>query len=142
MKEFVKFLLYRVWKIWKILDVSFTIRQKQKAEIKANIDVCEIGDIEQLGLLRNKLRNSRTKYSNNSFIKIEDFTYGEPRIVFWNDKTNLTIGKFCSIAQNVTIMLGGNHHIDWVSTYPFPVLLKNFSYIEALVSQQSCKILL
>lgn len=33
--------------------------------------------------------------------------------------TNLVIGKFCSIASNVTIFLGGNHRTDWVTTYPF-----------------------
>ncbi len=33
--------------------------------------------------------------------------------------TNLVIGKFCSIAANITIFLGGNHRTDWVTTYPF-----------------------
>jgi acetyltransferase-like isoleucine patch superfamily enzyme len=34
----------------------------------------------------------------------------------------LTIGKYCSIGTNVILFLGGEHRIDWVSTYPFPVL--------------------
>lgn len=29
------------------------------------------------------------------------------------------IGNFCSIADGVTILLGGNHRMDWVTTYPF-----------------------
>lgn len=33
--------------------------------------------------------------------------------------TDLVIGKFCSVASNVTIFLGGNHRTDWVTTYPF-----------------------
>ncbi len=33
--------------------------------------------------------------------------------------TNLVIGKFCSVASNLTIFLGGNHGTDWVTTYPF-----------------------
>jgi acetyltransferase-like isoleucine patch superfamily enzyme len=36
-----------------------------------------------------------------------------------NDKANLVIGKFCSIAGNLNIYLGGDHRTDWVTTYPF-----------------------
>lgn len=47
------------------------------------------------------------------------YTYGTP--MFWNEISNadLYIGKFCSISQNVKILLGGNHRTDWVTTYPF-----------------------
>ena len=31
----------------------------------------------------------------------------------------LTIGRYCSIADKVEILLGGNHRIDWGTTYPF-----------------------
>lgn len=34
-------------------------------------------------------------------------------------QSKLYIGKFCSIGANVNIYLGGNHRIDWVTTYPF-----------------------
>ena len=49
------------------------------------------------------------------------YTYGKPYIHFYqNDATaKLTVGNFCSIAQNVNIYLGGNHRNDWVTTYPF-----------------------
>ena len=30
------------------------------------------------------------------------------------------IGKYCSIADGVEILLGGNHRYDWITTYPFP----------------------
>ena len=48
---------------------------------------------------------------------IGEYTYGAPRVVFPDGK--LTIGKFCSIGWDVTIFLGGNHRIDWISMYPF-----------------------
>lgn len=49
-------------------------------------------------------------------------TYGDPRIVtFAHDSTKLRIGNFVSIAQDVTIVLGGNHRLDRVSTYPFRI---------------------
>ncbi len=50
---------------------------------------------------------------------IGEFTYGNPRIMHWGENATLKIGKFCSIADEVTIFLGGNHRVDWVSTYPF-----------------------
>jgi acetyltransferase-like isoleucine patch superfamily enzyme len=32
------------------------------------------------------------------------------------------MGAFCSIVKGVTILLGGEHHTEWVTTFPFPVL--------------------
>lgn len=31
----------------------------------------------------------------------------------------LTIGKYCSFANDVIIIMGGNHRSDWITTYPF-----------------------
>lgn len=56
---------------------------------------------------------------SNELYKIGDYTYGSPEVLFSNKDSLLVIGKFCSIAQNVTIFLGGNHRTDWISTYPF-----------------------
>jgi acetyltransferase-like isoleucine patch superfamily enzyme len=42
-----------------------------------------------------------------------------------NDKANLMIGKFCSIAGNLNIYLGGDHRTDWVTTYPFGTIHNN-----------------
>jgi len=53
---------------------------------------------------------------------IGDYTYGNPNVLDWGGNSNLEIGKFCSIAAEVTIFLGGNHRIDWNSTYPFMVI--------------------
>lgn len=55
-------------------------------------------------------------------------TYGSPRIR-WSNGATLKVGNFCSIADNVTIFLGGNHRVDWISTYPFNVLWKSASHI-------------
>ncbi|MGA9752030.1 MAG: CatB-related O-acetyltransferase [Acidobacteriota bacterium] len=53
---------------------------------------------------------------------VGDHTYGLPTIIEFGEGAMLKIGKFCSIAPDVTVMLGGNHRVDWVSTYPFPAL--------------------
>lgn len=55
---------------------------------------------------------------------IGEFTYGRPKVIAFTKDTRLIIGKFCSIAANVKIVLGGDHRMDWVSTYPFPALEK------------------
>lgn len=47
----------------------------------------------------------------------------DPTINSWGEGTTYSIGKFCSIAANLTIFLGdGTHRKDWVSTYPFRAL--------------------
>ncbi len=51
--------------------------------------------------------------------QIGEFTYGVPRVLQWGEGATLRIGKYCSIADQVTIFLGGEHRTDWVSTFPF-----------------------
>src|SRR4051812_16327808 len=46
-------------------------------------------------------------------------TYGSPAIKDWNDGSTLHIGKYCSISSNVIILLGGQHSMKSISTYPF-----------------------
>ena len=51
--------------------------------------------------------------------EIGEYSYGNP-IVYFESEGNLRIGKFCSIAfDSVKIFLGGNHRVDWTTTYPF-----------------------
>lgn len=54
-------------------------------------------------------------------VEVGIFTYGFDNIKLykWDNKTKLKIGKFCSIAENCKIYLGGNHRTDWYTTYPF-----------------------
>ena len=59
----------------------------------------------------------------NELIDVGDFTYGRPIVLQWDETTRLKIGKFCSIGANVQIFLGGEHHTDIVTTYPFDVLI-------------------
>jgi chloramphenicol O-acetyltransferase type B len=49
------------------------------------------------------------------------FTYfdGLPRIVRYpGDVAAISIGSFCSIASGTTFLVGGNHRLDWVTTFP------------------------
>ena len=51
--------------------------------------------------------------------QVGKWSYGNPTIVSWDENTKLIVGNFCSIADGVTILLGGEHRTDWISTYPF-----------------------
>jgi acetyltransferase-like isoleucine patch superfamily enzyme len=54
------------------------------------------------------------------------FTYGTPRVFGQAPGRKLKIGKFCSIAQEVTIALGGEHAVARASTYPFPIFPRDW----------------
>jgi acetyltransferase-like isoleucine patch superfamily enzyme len=48
-----------------------------------------------------------------------------PQIVrFEGDHARITVGSYCSINKDVSIFPGGNHRIDWVTTYPFRIRFK------------------
>jgi acetyltransferase-like isoleucine patch superfamily enzyme len=65
--------------------------------------------------------NKDPKYAK---YKIGKHSYGNPKIEDWNQPNiTLEIGNFCSIARDVTIYLGGNHHSEWVSTFPLNHIL-------------------
>jgi len=50
-------------------------------------------------------------------------TYGVPEVMEFGDDTILKVGSYTSIAQGVKILLGGGHRTDWVSTFPFPLMI-------------------
>jgi acetyltransferase-like isoleucine patch superfamily enzyme len=52
-------------------------------------------------------------------IKIGEFTYGIPEVIVYSLGAKLTIGRYCSIAKDVKINLGGEHSLTSVSQYPF-----------------------
>ena len=50
---------------------------------------------------------------------IGEHSYGRPKVRFPESGTALRIGRFCSFADRVEILLGGNHRTDWATTFPF-----------------------
>lgn len=59
-------------------------------------------------------------------VRVGEHTYGSPLIRWWGEPANLSIGRYCSIADGVEIFLGGNHRVDWVTTFPFPVFSRDW----------------
>ncbi len=49
-------------------------------------------------------------------------SYGKIQIHDFGEGTTLQIGNYCSLADEVQIMLGGGHRADWVTIYPFSAL--------------------
>ncbi len=56
-----------------------------------------------------------------SLVTVERFSYGYEtvRVREWGEGASARIGSFCSIGLDVTFMLGGNHRVDWATTFPF-----------------------
>lgn len=57
-------------------------------------------------------------------------TYGIPEVFEFGDDTVLRIGSYTSIAAGVRILLGGEHRTDWLTTYPFPAMMKGLEDIK------------
>jgi acetyltransferase-like isoleucine patch superfamily enzyme len=56
-----------------------------------------------------------------SLVQIGQGTYGSDNLVIhnWDLSTKVSIGKYCQIADNVHIFLGGNHDWKRITTFPF-----------------------
>ncbi len=59
------------------------------------------------------------RLTKNGQLTIGAGTYGRPLIYTWDEKTKIKFGKYCSIAADVRIIAGGEHRLDWITTYPF-----------------------
>ena len=56
--------------------------------------------------------------SDDERITVGEFTYGSTRCVLYHHTDRVDIGKFCSIGEETIIFGGGEHRLDWVTTYP------------------------
>lgn len=56
-------------------------------------------------------------------------SYGVPEVFEFGDDTVLRVGSYTSIAAGVRILLGGEHRTDWLTTYPFPAMMKGLEDI-------------
>lgn len=68
-----------------------------------------------------RMRPGSSCRDGNTTMTVGDYTYGFENIAIrqWGEGASLEIGKFCSIAADVTVFLGGNHRTDWITTFPF-----------------------
>lgn len=98
-----------------------------------------------IGLIKNKIKAQRsqaefakkwrevnacnfTELSNNfpenadvnNIVSVGKGTYGTIDVRwFWDKQEHLSIGNYCSIAEGVLFLTGGNHPLDTLSSFPF-----------------------
>ena len=70
-----------------------------------------------------EIRTAHKRKSLSSNVSIGKYTRGNPKIIDYGGRSKLTIGNFCSIAKDVTFLLGGSHIISWPTTFPFTTVL-------------------
>lgn len=56
-------------------------------------------------------------------------TYGGLVAVRWDDKTTLRVGSYTSFGPGVRVLCGGEHRVDWATTFPFPALWEEAKHI-------------
>ncbi|MCD6035527.1 MAG: vat [Rickettsiales bacterium] len=71
-------------------------------------------DVPQFYYLKDQIKHPR--------VLIGDYTYGNATIRWLLGTDRVIFGKFTSLAENIEILMSGNHRTDWVSTYPFAAL--------------------
>lgn len=82
--------------------------------------------VEPTIFLNKNKRYSSWEIGDYSYCSDEEFL----KVIYYGETVILTIGKFCSFAAGVKIFLGGNHRLDWVSTYPLSVMFEELSNIQ------------
>lgn len=78
--------------------------------------------LKNRGNPHNQTRLHLDKLARRWGFSIGEYSYGRPKVRFPESGRKLSIGRYCSIADKVEILLGGNHRTDWASTYPFAAL--------------------
>lgn len=68
-----------------------------------------------------KVAEVKTQMLGKSQIEVGRFTYGyeHAEVNQYGEGADLTIGAFCSLAGGLRVFLGGNHRVDWATTFPF-----------------------
>lgn len=86
------------------------------------------------------MKEARLEFlKRTGIVSIGKHTYGTPIVFSWDNKTKLNIGKYCSVAESVTFILGGNHKVDWISTYPFSEFIKKWPLASGVVGHPSTR---
>jgi len=61
-------------------------------------------------------------------VKVGNYTYGILNCWTWGEKEeHLSIGHYCSIADDVVFLLGGNHHYTGITTFPCRVKFMGYA---------------
>lgn len=81
-------------------------------------------------LRRRFVRPGRSLQERFPSYEIGRGSYGPITVKTFGPGEQLKIGNYCSFAQDVHILLGGNHRLDWVTTFPFSALHSEYRTFE------------
>ncbi len=83
-------------------------------------------DYDKLVFLKNFVKASNIVVGDYTYF--DDRRYGPDKFEEYNvlynydfSKVKLIIGKFCALAAETRFIMTGNHKLDAISTYPFPI---------------------
>jgi virginiamycin A acetyltransferase len=108
---------------WYHLKKQLQISTRYLSISFLTIDFLRLSDDRRSLLMR--------KNANYADYSIGDFSYGEPTVLKFTPEGKLKIGRFCSFSDKVTILVdaAGAHRPDWITTYPFTLVFKDFQNI-------------
>ena len=65
------------------------------------------------------------KFVANGTIIMGEGSYGTPKLLAWaataSTPPHAVVGRYCSIAEDVTFLVNGDHNVGWVTTYPMHI---------------------
>jgi acetyltransferase-like isoleucine patch superfamily enzyme len=99
-----------IWFLNKIKNMFGKIIKKKRDNYylkKMGVNLKEGINIEFLGTRYPRIKIGKGSYINGL------------KIYCWDERIQIKIGKYCSLADNIITIAGGEHDKDWVSTYPF-----------------------
>ncbi|MDD3416426.1 MAG: CatB-related O-acetyltransferase [Lachnospiraceae bacterium] len=101
--------------------------------IRSAVDKIVVKPIKFVLFKKNWRKKNTHNFTNaESFFYLDNVTvgkgtYGPINVQHYYRPAKLTIGNYCSIANKVEFLLGGNHSTKCISTYPFgPRVYNNF----------------
>ena len=106
-------------KIFTICGIKLKFRRKKTPEENNPESLSVMDEYEKLKFT---LCEKHKQYISDN-VEIGEITYGFPEFVFQGEDVKLKIGKFCSLASGIKVFLKGDHNVNFVTTYPFNVLL-------------------
>lgn len=72
----------------------------------------------------NKHNGTRMIRTNaGPIVKVGNYTYGNLYVHISNTERLITIGNYCSIAENVCFVLNSDHPLHCISTFPFKTIV-------------------
>ena len=98
-------------------------------KLKFSRKFIQLGEMAVIFCKTKKKRFTKDFLQGKCF-EIGDYSYGVPDVHAQQQGSVLRVGKFCSFAGGVKIILGDNHRMDWVTTFPFPSFSDDWQGLE------------